>query len=361
MIALLFRLSLALIALVGTLVVPLAAAAQERIDVIGSAPTELVLRSTTDLSIIRPVIERFTARNPDLSVRYEQWGSNNLFENSRAACEGAAPSADAVFSSGAHQMTWLVNAACAHRYQSPRTDALPASRRWRDELWGITEEPAVIIYNTGAIRGSDVPRSRFELLDLMRNRPDLLRGKIATYDIEASGLGYLFAHADSLEATTFGAMLEAFSRVGAIATCCSAAIIDGVAKERYLIAYNVLGSYAAAAARDGEGGRVGVILPEDYTLIVSRSYMIPKNAPHVEGGERLLEFLLTAEAQAMLSELGLVTPSDPDETSLLPSARRLIALAPPLLLALDGSTRARLFSLWGEAFAPDTEGPGFGP
>ncbi|WP_353471730.1 extracellular solute-binding protein [Salipiger sp. H15] len=325
------------------------AAAQESTARFGSGETGITLRSTTDIAIIRLVMERFTERNPDLSVLYEQWGSNSLFSNSRAACTGRAEPADAVFSSGVHQMLWLVNAACAHPYRSPATAALPDQRRWRDELWGLTEEPAVIIYNTEVLEAADVPRTRFALLDLMRRKPELLRSRIATYDIEDSGLGYLFAHADSLEATTFGAMLEAFSRVGAIATCCSLAIIDGVSEGRYYIAYNVLGSYAAARAADN----VGIILPEDYTLMMSRAYMIPRDAPHPEAAERLLDFLLSAEAQEMLRDLGLIAATDPAETSLLPSARRLIALAPPLLLALDRSTRDRLLRLWDEAFSPD--------
>ncbi|WP_226622712.1 ABC transporter substrate-binding protein [Alloyangia pacifica] len=328
---------------------PRPAAAQERVETFGAGATRLILRSTTDIDIIEPVIARFAALNPDLSVLYEQWGSNNLYNNSRAACAGRAAPADAVLSSGAHQMVALVNAACAHPYHSPATAALPDQRRWRDELWGITEEPAVIIYNTEALAAEDVPRTRFALLDLMRKKPELLRSRIATYDIEDSGLGYLFAHADSLEATTFGAMLEAFSRVGAIATCCSLTIIEGVSEGRYHIAYNVLGSYAEARAAPN----VGIILPEDYTLMMSRSLMIPRNAPHAEAAQRLLDFLLSPEAQGQLAELGLIAATDPAETSLLPSARRLIPLSPPLLLALDRSTRERLFRLWDEAFSPD--------
>ncbi len=331
------------------LALPCTGSAQERVESFGKGATELTLRSTTDIDIIEPVIARFAELNPDLSLRYEQWGSNNLYAGSRAACAGRAAPADALLSSGAHHMLALVNAACAHPYRSPATTALPAERRWRDELWGITEEPAVIIYNTEALSAEDVPRTRFALLDLMRKKPELLRSRIATYDIEDSGLGYLFAHADSLEATTFGAMLEGFSRIGAIATCCSLSIIDGVSEGRYYIAYNVLGSYAEARAAPN----VGIILPEDYTLMMSRAYMIPKGAPHPEAAQRLLDFLLSPEAQGMLADLGLVAATDPSETSLLPSARRLIALSPPLLLALDRSTRERLFRLWDEAFSAD--------
>ena len=112
-------------------VLPILASAQEDVAVFGDGPTPLILRSTTDIAIIEPVLTRFVQANPDLSLRYEQWGSNALFANSRAACDGDLPPADAVFSSAVQHMVWLVNAACAHRYASAATAALPEARRWR--------------------------------------------------------------------------------------------------------------------------------------------------------------------------------------------------------------------------------------
>lgn len=330
--------------------IPDLARAQEDVARFGDGPTPIVLRSTTDIAIIAPVLGRFVQLHPELSIHYEQWGSNALFANSRAACDGDLASADAVFSSAVQHMVWLVNAACAHRYVSPATTALPAARRWRDELWGITEEPAVIVYNKRAFATQEVPRTRFALLDLMRARPQMLRGRIATYDIAASGLGYLFAHADSLEATTFGSMLEGFARISAVATCCSSEIIEEVVDGRFLLAYNVLGSYVESR----NDPNVGVILPEDYTLVLSRGYMIPRSAANPGGAAQLLDFLLSDEAQAILTDIGLVMPQDPSETGLLPSARRFIGLSPALLVALDRNRRDRLLSLWANAFLRDT-------
>ncbi|OWU84649.1 iron-binding protein [Oceanicola sp. 22II-s10i] len=324
----------------------LPAMAQEDRARFGAGPDVLLVRSTTDIGIIRPVIDAFIAANPDLSVDYEQWGSNDLFAITREACQGQGDPADAVISSAVQQMVWLVNAACAAPYRSALTAALPADRRWRDEIWGITEEPAVTVYNKRAIGGADIPRDRFALLDMMRAQPDFLRGRIATYDIQESGLGYLFAHIDSLEATTFGAMLEGFARVGAIATCCSAEIIDGVAEGRYYIAYNVLGSYIAGALSP----EVGVILPEDYTLVLSRSLLIPRAARNPDGAARLLDFVLSSEGRALLAAAGLAMRADPDESGLLPSAKRAIALSPALLIAMDANRRSRLFTLWEDAF-----------
>ncbi|WP_170349513.1 MULTISPECIES: ABC transporter substrate-binding protein [Ruegeria] len=326
------------------------ACAQEATASFGDGADPMLIRSTTDIAIIAPVLERFADQNPDLRITYEQWGSNALFQHSRTVCKNGENPADVVFSSAIQQMVWLVNAACGHRYRSPRTEALPAARRWRDELWGITTEPAVIAYNKSLLSDQDVPRNRFALLDAMRTQPDLLRGRVATYDIAASGLGYLFAYGDSLEATTFGSLIEGFARIDAVATCCSAEIIRDVAEGRFLIAYNVLGSYVANADAPG----VGVILPEDYTLVLSRAFMIPAQAENKDAATGFLDFLLSPEAQTLLAASGLVAPMDAAETGLNPSARRFIALSPALLVARDQNRRAELFKLWNDAFNVET-------
>jgi len=325
---------------------PASAPAQEAVAQIGDGATQVLLRSTTDIGILRPVIERFAELNPDLAVTYEQWGSNALFERSRDDCRSEGRQADAILSSAVQQMVWLVNAACAHPHRSAATLTLPTIRRWRDELWGITIEPAVIAYNQTLLQADEVPRSRFALLDAMRNRPLFFRNRIATYDISESGLGYLFAHRDSLEATTFGALLEGFARVEAVATCCSAEIISGVAEGRYVLAYNVLGSYVL----NSDSAEVGVIMPEDYTLMLSRAYMIPRGAAQKAEAIRLLEFLVTPEARTLLSRAGLFAQLDVGETGLSSSVLRFIPLSPTLLVARDANRRDLLLDFWNDTF-----------
>lgn len=330
---------------------PQAGIAQERIATISAPAAQvevtLVLRSTTDIEVLQPVIEIFVAQNPEISVTYEQWGSNALYENSLDACVGHTAVADALFSSGVHQMIDLVNRACAAPYVSAQTTALPLSRRWRDELWGITKEPAVIIYNTDLVRQEDAPRSRFALLDLMRRTNSIYDGKIATYDIETSGLGYLFAFMDSLEATTFGALMEGFARTNATATCCSSEIIQAVSDGTYLIAYNVLGSYVD----DANDRNIATILPEDYTLFLSRAFMIPKDAQHGNEAALLLDFLLSSVGQNLLEENNLYYTQTADTSPLPQSAERIIPIEPTLLVALDQHRRGRFLDLWRSSFA----------
>lgn len=309
--------------------------------------TVLHLRSTTDIAVLGPTLQAFVARHPEIAVDYEQWGSNALYEASRADCAASAPpGADAVFSSAVDQLVDLVNLGCAQPYRSPSTEALSDSRRWRDEIWGITREPAVMIYNSRLVPPEDVPADRFALLDLMRRADARYSGRIATYDIEASGLGYLFAFADSLEASTFGALLEGFERAQAVATCCSAEIIDGVARGDYLIAYNVLGSYV----EDRHLPDVAVVWPADYTLFLSRGYVIPRGAAQPGAAATLLDFLLSAEGQAVLARSGLVARDTPADAGRHDSALRPIRIGPTLLVARDRQKVVGFIRRWRETF-----------
>ena len=253
-------------------------------------------------------------------------------------------------SSAVDQFVALVNDGCALPHQSVQTAALPASHNWRNELFGVTREPAVIVYNRDLVPPEEAPRSRFDLIDLLRPADSRFAGRVATYDIEASGVGYLLAFTDSQQATTFGSLIEAFARSGAVATCCSAEIIDGVAEGRYLIAYNVLGSYALTRAADDP--RIAVVAPEDYTLVLSRAAMIPKGAANPTAAGLLIDFMLSDAGRAALAEQFLIAR---DEAGGLPeddaSLYRPIRLTPALLLGLDGQKRASFLARWRATFS----------
>lgn len=319
-----------------------------------SAASTLVVRGTTDIDLFAPLLEGFVAAIPELAVTYEEWGSNALAEAAAAACRGEAASADVIISSAVDLQVQLVNDGCAQPHRSVPVSQLPPEAVWRDELFGVTREPAVIVYNRDLVPAAEAPRSRFDLIDLLRPQDSRYAGRVATYDIEASGLGYLFAFTDSQEATTFGSLIEAFGRSGAVATCCSAEIIDGVATGKYLIAYNVLGSYALdRAAADP---RIAVVAPEDYTLMLSRAAMIPKGAANPAAAGLLIDFMLSEPGRAALAAKRLLLPLAPgagpgaDLPEHDASLYRPIPLSPVLLLGLDQQKRASFLALWRATF-----------
>ena len=342
----------ALLALALAFPAPTAAQHAEASETFGpaSAVAHLHLRGATDIAALAPVILAFIETLPGVRITVESWNTNELYETAAAACLTGGSDADLLMSSAVDQLVALVNDGCALPHQSVQTAALPASRNWRNELFGVTREEAVIIYNRDLVTPDEAPRSRFDLIDLLRPADTRFAGRVATYDIEASGIGYLLAFSDSQQATTFGALTEAFARSGAVATCCSAEIIDGVAEGRYLIAYNILGSYALDRA--AEDPRIAVVAPEDYTLVLSRAAMIPKGAANPAAAGLLIDFMLSDAGRAALAEQYLITR---DKAGDLPeddaTLYRPIRLTPALLLGLDDQKRASFLARWRATFS----------
>ncbi|MBK0399807.1 ABC transporter substrate-binding protein [Limibaculum sp. M0105] len=339
-----------LIALILALGLGAPAAAQEAVATFGSGPEVLRVEGSTDLAVFGPVLEAFASARPGISIVYEQRGTNDLFSRAADACANAAQGADVVISSAIDLQVKLVNDGCAQPHRTAAAELLPGWARWRDELFGLTFEPAVIVYNRALVPAADVPATRFDLIDLLRAKPARYAGKVATYDIEQSGLGYLFAFADSQEATTFGRLMEAFERADAVATCCSAELIDAVAEGRFLIAYNLLGSYALARA--AEDARIGVVAPSDYTLALSRAAMVPRHATNPRAAKALIDYLLSPEGRFGLAQASLIVSfgetDDPATATLsgTPSTLRPIALSPALLVGLDRQKRALFTAQW---------------
>lgn len=343
-----------MLGLLAALLAANAAPAQEAIERFGppDAARWITLRTTTDIAILAPTVRAFLVDRPALGIVYEQWGSNDLYRLTARDCAAGAPGADIVISSGVHQIVKLVNDRCAARWTSPQTGALPASLRWRDEVWGVSREPAVMVYNRDLVPPDEVPRTRFDLLDLLRPEGSRYGGRVATYDIEASGLGFLFAFMDAQEATTFGALMEAFARSGAVATCCSAEIIEGVAKGDYLIAYNVLGSYAAQAAQ--QNPVLGIVAPADYTLVLARAAILPGERANPDAGA-FLDFVLSDSGRRTMTASHLTGSldgmgRDPAAEGSI-AQRRLIPLGPPLLVTTDKMKSERFLTRWRQAFS----------
>lgn len=326
-----------------------------RLEAPGTHSQDLVIASVTDLDFMRPLISAFQQSNPGVTVTYIEDTSNPLDERVSRACTERTFLADLVVSSSIAQQVRLVNGGCAGEIGSPALSTLPDWAQWRGELIGLTYEPAVMVYNKAAFAASGPPRSRFDLIDLMRQSGNL-NGRIATYDIEESGVGYLFAFQDSTEASTWGRLIEGFGRNNVATFCCSSEVIDRVADGRAYIGYNVLGSYALSRAENDD--RIGVILPNDYTLVLARAGYIPREARNADAARDFLELVMSPRGRTILDgETRLLTPlSGPDALARLSgddeTAFRPISLSPALLVSLDRAKRARFLSQWRKSVVP---------
>lgn len=300
----------------------------------------LRILSSTDTSFFAPIIEDFIQTMPGVSVEYLVTGTAELNRIFRATPERF----DVVVSSAMDLQLKLANDGYAA--QVPDIDH-PEWAQWHGSLFAFTSEPAAIVINRAALGDLPTPRNRQDLIQLMRDNPDRFQGKVGTYDVRESGLGYLFATQDARASETYWRLMEVMGRIDAQLYCCSGQMIDDLRDGHLVMAYNVLGSYAKTRAENSD--EIAVILPSEFPTTMMRTVLIPAKARNPQTAESFVRHLLN------LQSIG-----DPHNFPLPPVSRSgtntgqpTINLDPALMTYLDEMKRAAFIREWENALVQD--------
>lgn len=326
---------------------------------LGQAAGELVIYSSLDDDLARPLIQAFQQRRPDLAVRYENLLTGTLHDRIVAETEAGSGTADFAFSSAMDLQVKLANDGFALPVVTPDTPDWPDWANWRDTAYALTFEPAVFVYHKPTFRDHPPPSTRAELLAWMAEHPAEARGRIGTYDVARSGVGYLFLARDQELYPQIWDIVREMGRAGVRQYPTSADILGRIADGRLAVGYNLLGSYAADWARQHPD--LGVILPRDFTVVVSRVALVPRAARAPDRGAEFLGFLMSPQGQALLSRtLRLSAVSLEVGGQALPAGGmaglegvrlKPLPVSPGLLAYLDQATRARLLARWNAALS----------
>ena len=82
-------------------------------------------------------------------------------------------------------------------YASPEISGLPKWAVWQNQAYGTTFEPVSFAYNKRLLAADAVPQSHADLVRLMKEKHDVFKEKIATFDPEKSGVGFLMMTQDA--------------------------------------------------------------------------------------------------------------------------------------------------------------------
>ena len=336
---------------IGTALLSLAAL---RTTTAAPAARRVTVFAATDRIAVQPLIDDFERRYPGHPVDYRESGSVELYE--RFLSEGGK-AADVLWSSAMDLQIKLVNDGHALRYESPHVHNLPRWAVWKHEAYGTTYEPVGVAYHRKQLSEAEVPRTHAALAALLGSDTQRFRGRVATYDIERAGIGFLMAAHDAMATPRFWELVRTLGACRASLQADTVSMLESVAAGRSLLAYNVLGTYAEAFARRNPD--VGVVYPSDYTLVLSRVAFIARNAPNPQGARLWLDHLLSLQGQRLLADAGglfsVRTDSARPRSALaveqeLGVAARPIALGPALLAHLDRSKHAALLKRWRKEF-----------
>jgi iron(III) transport system substrate-binding protein len=310
---------------------------------------KVLVCSTTFEADASAVLAGFRAAFPSIHLDYQRMNSGALYD---FVTSGQA--VDIAWSSAFDLQLKLVNDGFAQAYTSPESESLPGWAVWRHEAYGTTAEPVAIAYNKTLLPSALVPATHADFTRLLTNHADALQGKVATYDPERSGTGFLFLTQD-LEITRHTwDLVRAMGLVGVKLYITSDAMLDRVSAGEQWLAYNVIGSYALERAVNDPA--VGVILPSDYTLVITRFALIPRSAAHPASARLFLDYLLSRHGQAQLASRSLnpvredvALPATVAIPEALKPALRPVRVGPGVLTYLDRAKQTQFLREWRRA------------
>jgi iron(III) transport system substrate-binding protein len=296
----------------------------------------LMILSTADISVFEPIILDFQKVHPYITIVYTVASSVEVM---RATFEERV-AFDLVISSAMDLQTKLANDGFAKSYASTATESLPTWAKWRNQVFAFTQEPAVMVLSIEAFKDLPIPSTREELITLLRNNAELFKGKIGTYDVRTSGLGYLFATQDSRNTESFWRLTEVMGRLDTQLYCCSGQMITDVSNGRLAIAYNVLGSYANSRHTDTPG--IKIVPLNDFISVMLRTALIPTNANNPTNGGLMIDFLSQLTRHPELTSRTGLPPIDRNTID----RQTTIRLGPGLLVFLDTMRRDKFLKSW---------------
>ncbi|MDE2410895.1 MAG: ABC transporter substrate-binding protein [Sphingomonadales bacterium] len=318
----------------------------------------VVVYSVLSNKAAQPLIADFQAVYPGIEVDYDgDKGSTETDARFRAESAAGKFTADVVWSSAMDMQMKLVGDGFATPYRSPEAAGLPVWANYRNLAYATTQEPVVIVYNRDLLAPADVPRDHDGLAALLGRQPERLKGRITSFDIEKSGVGYMLAAQDSLANRKQAGLLAAFGRAGLRQSGGTGDMLTGINNGTFLLGYNMMGAYALSRGRK-DLLRLGVVFPADYTLVLSRVAFVSKRATHPNAARLWLDYLLSARGQKVLGDAIELYPIRAGVKARFTAAGLQKAIGPAirqvpldmtLAAAMDDPTRSRILAAWRKA------------
>ena len=333
----------------------LPAYAQSPADMAAAAQKEgkLVIYGVTDNEQANHLIREFRSMYPAINVEYSNMSTTELY-NRFISETAAGGSADVTWSSAMDLQIKLVNDGYAQPHKSAETAKLPEWANWKNEAFGTTYEPIGFVYNKRLIPAGDVPQSHADFIKLLNTQTDKFKGKVNTYDPEKSGVGFMLVTQDKqVNAAGFSDLQKALGIVQAKVQASTGTMMERIASGENLIGYNLNAAYALTRAQKDPS--IGIVLPKDYTLVISRVMFIAKMAKNPNAAKLWLDFVLSKKGQEIIAskaDLYAIRPDVEGDTTAsglkkqLGDALRPVAINTGLLTYLDQAKRLEFLKQW---------------
>lgn len=314
----------------------------------------LTIWSVTDSATVTALLSGFRRQYPGIRINYVELPAQTIFDRVISDADSGRSTADFLWSSAMDLQIKLVNDGYSQPYVSPERPKLPDWAVWKNEAWGTTAEPIVFAYNRKLMAGyPKVPGTHPDLVRFLTANAARLRGKVATYDPAVSAVGYLYLAQDKHANHNTWDLVRALGKSGVRLYPTTESILAELGSGKLAFAYDMIGSYALKA--QARNPQIGVMVPRDYALVMSRIAVIPAKARHPNAAKLFLDYLLSREGQALLIAQHM-TPvrtdlPQPQAMQVNALSARAIRVGPALLVHQDQLTRAKFLRDWSRALA----------
>ncbi|MGB9108301.1 MAG: ABC transporter substrate-binding protein [Telluria sp.] len=258
---------------------------------------KLVVYGATDSKAVQPLVKDFNALYPNIVVEYNDMNSTEVYNRFISESAAGGDTADALWSSAMDLQMKLAAGGYAMAYKSVEASKIPGWASWKDMAYGTTFEPAAFVYNKRLVTGADIPQTHADFVRII-SQPKF-QDKVTTYDIEKSGVGFMFMTQDEHDFAQFKQLEQAFGAARVRVQSSTGTMLERISSGENLIGYNVLGSYALVRAKTDPS--LGVVLPKDYTLVISRVLFINKSAKHPNAAKLWTDYLLSQRGQTVIA------------------------------------------------------------
>lgn len=344
---------------------PLAALAQapagypaDYAELLAAAEAEgsVVIYANTEHAAVEPILADFQAAFPKIRADYIEIKAADLY--SRVSSEAAADAlkADVVWSSAMDLQFQMIEDGIAAQYASPEKANIPAWASYDDRIYGVTFEPVVMVYNSKIVDPATMPDTHAGLAEWLTANRETMKGKVATYDPERSGLGFFAVSQDAKHGEALWPLVTAFGAVDAKFYTSTGTMLEKISAGEHAIGYNIIGPYAyLRAERDPN---VKVVVPKDYTTVLSRLALVTEQAEHPNAARVFLDYLLSERGQTVIGNAAHLFAIRPDVTGPATIAGlteaygdilKPVAIGPDLLEVVEPMKRLAFFKQWNEA------------
>ncbi|GGA62362.1 sensor histidine kinase N-terminal domain-containing protein [Pelagibacterium lentulum] len=291
----------------------------------------IVIASTVSAERFAPIVEQLEILLPGIEIAYQPARSPEIAARVRART-GEEP--DIVILPSPDMAVSLTNEGLAAPLNLP---GIAADRHWRQELYILAHDPAIIAFNKQAPYAT-IPQTRLELAQLLEQSPPPLFQRIGIVNVGIDSVSYTLAYQDSLRSPLYWRLARAFGAAQARIYDTSDDLIAAIEAGRIDIAYNV--PYSVITSNPNLSS-VGYLHPQDYAIAVPWVAFAPKSKFHPQSRD-LIAALLGAQMQPAIAQAIGGIAMGPGQPANIQSPD----LGPELLVFSDTIKRGTFLDTW---------------